>query len=373
MAMKGNFQSQSPLMAALEKFEATEANLLKLENLWSEIEGLMPSGVSFGRDVEYEDRCRSYSALVAALPKIEGWKPQTEPPDLDDLARCRFDAMEVGEPFADISVERWAEEPGRELREYRFRLNSKRRALIREALINLIDQIDDDIRTLRAKSGSAEHERQLDDIDWQDLRMHVKQIEVLLGSSVHKPARWSDLQRHMHFAEPHDLRDIETLDWPQAKQALRKGLYGVNESIPVDVDDLSDLVAAKPRGPITTELVWSNIDEKGFERLIFALIDDTPGYENPEWLMHTRAPDKGRDLSVIRVVIDPLSGTLRSRVIIQCKHWLSKSVTLQDAASAKDQMALWGDPRVDVLVIATSGRFTADAVQWIERHNSKGE
>jgi hypothetical protein len=72
-------------------------------------------------------------------------------------------------------------------------------------------------------------------------------------------------------------------------------------------------------------------------------------------------------------VIDPLSGTLRSRVIIQCKHWLSKSVTLQDAASAKEQMALWGDPRVDVLVIATSGRFTADAVQWIERHNSKGE
>ncbi len=153
------------------------------------------------------------------------------------------------------------------------------------------------------------------------------------------------------------------MDWPQSKQALRKGLYGANEPIPVDVEDLSDLVAAKPRGPITTEFAWSNLDDEGFERLIFGLIGDEPGYENPEWLMQTRAPDRGRDLSVTRVVTDSLSGTLRLRVAIQCKHWLSKSVTLQHAASAKDQMALWMDPRVDVLVIATSGRFTADAVQ----------
>jgi hypothetical protein len=27
---------------------------------------------------------------------------------------------------------------------------------------------------------------------------------------------------------------------------------------------------------------------------------------------------------------------------------------------------------VDVLVIATSGRFAADAVQWIEKHNTAG-
>jgi hypothetical protein len=35
----------------------------------------------------------------------------------------------------------------------------------------------------------------------------------------------------------------------------------------------------------------------------------------------------------------------------------------------KEQMSLWGEPPVDVLVIATGGQFTADAVQWIERHN----
>lgn len=35
-------------------------------------------------------------------------------------------------------------------------------------------------------------------------------------------------------------------------------------------------------------------------------------------------------------------------------------------------MALWQNPPVDVLVIATSGRFTSDAVAWIERHNETG-
>jgi len=371
--MPEDIASPSPLMAALERFEAAEGNLVKLERLWAEIEGLTPGGVSFGSNAEYEDRSRSYGAILEALPKIDGWKPSAEPPDLDELAQNRFDAMDVGEPSAQVAVEKWVEAPGRELREYRFRLNTKRRALIREALTGLIDQVDADVRALRRKTGDLEAARKLDAVDWQDLRTHINQIEVLLGSSVDKPQRWRDMRRHMGFADPGDLHDIETADWPQAKLALRKGLYGANDPLPVDVDDLSDLVAAHPRGAITTELNWRNLADEGFERLVFGLIGDEAGYENPEWLMQTRAPDRGRDLSVTRVITDALSGTLRLRVVIQCKHWLSKSVNLQEVAGAKDQMALWTDPRVDVLVIATSGRFTADAVQWIERHNAKGE
>jgi hypothetical protein len=86
--------------------------------------------------------------------------------------------------------------------------------------------------------------------------------------------------------------------------------------------------------------------------------------------MHTKAPDRGRDLSVWRVTKDELAGTQRSRVVIQCKHWLKKSVALADVSANHAQMALWTDPKVDVLVIATSGRFTADAVQWIENQNA---
>lgn len=362
----------SPLMAALELFETTEANLAKLERLWTELEHLMPTGVSFGTDPEYEDRARSYVAILAALPMIDGWKPGSEPPELNALAQDRFDALELGEPTAQISVEQRLEEPSRELRDYRFRLNSKRRALVRESLIELIDVIDADVKLLREQSGDIESAVKLGDELWRALRDHIKQIDVLLGSSVERPLRWRDLRRHAGFADPHDLSDIEEADWPQVKEALRKVLYAENEPLPVAVADLSDLVAARPRGPILTGLAWENIDDDQFERLIFNLISATRGYENPEWLMKTRAADKGRDLSATRVIQDELTATLRLRTIIQCKHWQAKSVTLHEVAGTEAQMALWGNPPVDVLVMATSGRFTADAVQWIEQHNAKG-
>jgi len=363
----------SAIMTALEQFEAAEANLIKLERLSEELEAMVPSGIAFGGNAEYEDRMWSYAMLLESLPKIDGWKPTATPPDLDDIAQRRMDAMESGEFEAQISVARWIEEPGRELREYRFRFNNKRKALIRDTLVGLIDQIDADVRAVREIAGpEPEPGLQLDQDVWASMREHMKQIEVLLGSSVKKPARWSDMMRHMRFGYVGDLHDIEMMDWPDVKTTLRKGLYGINEAVPVKAEDLGSLVAARPTGPITTALAWPTLDDESFERLIFTLISDTPGYENPEWLMQTRAPDRGRDLSVTRIIQDELSGTLRLRVVIQCKHWTSRSVNLAEVAATKEQMALWTNPRVDVLVITTSGRFTADAVTWIETHNASG-
>ncbi len=128
-------------------------------------------------------------------------------------------------------------------------------------------------------------------------------------------------------------------------------------------------MANQPRGPIATKLNWEKLPPDDFERLIFVLIGAEPGYENPEWLMQPNAPDRGRDLSVTRVVADPLSGTIRSRVVIQCKHWLSRSINVPDVTALIAQMKLWEPPRVNVHIIATSGRFTLDAVQYIEQYN----
>jgi hypothetical protein len=111
------------------------------------------------------------------------------------------------------------------------------------------------------------------------------------------------------------------------------------------------------------------LSDEDFERLIFSMIANTEGYENPEWLQQTHAPDQGRDLSVTRVDFDRLGGVRRHRVIVQCKHWLSKSVSAKDVSDVRSQMDLWQPPRVDTLIIATSGRFTADAVRLIEQHN----
>ena len=365
--------SKSPLMNALEKFEATEANIAKLERLWSELESRVPSGISFGDDPDYDDKVRAYSLLLDALPMIDGWKPTMTPWALNEIAQSRFDVMELDEPMASVQLEEGILQPGKEIREYRFQFDIKRRALIRDSLVELIDKVDSDIRILRQKFHDRAPSVPLEPELWADIQRHLSEIEVLLGSSVRKPPRWTDMLRHVRFGELQDFRDIERRDWPTIKAALSKGLYGADDPLPVGIQDLDELVAAKPSGSIATQLVWSSLDDAKFERLLFVLISNEAGYENPEWLMPTRAPDRGRDLSVTRTTTDALSGTLHQRVVIQCKHWQTKSVGLKDAALAKEQMALWTNPRVDVLIIATSGRFTGDAVEWIERHNGTGD
>jgi hypothetical protein len=121
------------------------------------------------------------------------------------------------------------------------------------------------------------------------------------------------------------------------------------------------------------ELAWQSIDSATFERLIFQLVADTEGYENVDWLMHTNAPDHGRDVSAVRMRRDPLSGHSSQRVAIQCKHWRSRPVRDVDVNAAIVSIGHWQDPPFDVLVIATSGRFTSDAVAWIERYNARGD
>jgi hypothetical protein len=362
--------SDSPLSAALKQFEATEANLLKLESLWDEITKLIPTGIVFGGNIEYDDRRRSFEAILASLPSIDDWKPTSAPIELDDIAQWRLDAKDCGEITAEFTVEKEIEAPGRDLSEYRFKLNQKRRELIRGALVKMIDQIDDSLREIRTTAKGLRENEKINHPAWSSIRNRIDEIDALLGSTAPRPGRWSELRRHITFGMVCDLNDIEKLDWPPVKKELRQGLYGAREPVPIEVKDLSQLVAARPSGPVTTKLQWTNLTAEDFERLIFTLIRSENDYENPGWLTRTNAPDRGSDLSVTRITKDSLSGTTRSRVIIQCRHRPKKSVSVSDIATLKGQMALWGDPRVDVLIIATTGRFGADGVATIEKHNA---
>jgi hypothetical protein len=125
-----------------------------------------------------------------------------------------------------------------------------------------------------------------------------------------------------------------------------------------------------PAGVGATNLRWSKLSDYQFERLLYSLVTSARGYHNAQWLTHTNATDRGRDISVERVVTDSLSGTRRLRVIVQCKH--TRSVGIGELSKLKTQMSLWQSPRIDELIIATSGRFSTDAVQWIENHNEAG-
>lgn len=363
-------KSESPINVALRHLEAAEANLEKLERIFEESQKRIPTGITFGKDDVYEELRRSFADVLLALPAIDGWKPTCQLVDLDDVANSRMEAAEFGEIGMMNSAEEAIDEPGRQLNEYRHKFNGKRRELSRGAILEALGRFDDSLGKVRRKFPKSKSQvGSVEGPEWEELRGIQREIETLLGSVSSRPPRWVDLKRHLAFAKLCDLTDIETIDWPEVKAMLNRGIYEQNEPIPVGIDDLGTLAATHPEGRVTTQLNWKSLTADDFERLIYSLINATKGYENANWLTKTNAPDRGRDLSVLRVVNDLLGGTSRARVIIQCRHKPNKSVNVADVAELREQMIQWEPPRVDVLVIATTGRFTNDAIALIEKQN----
>lgn len=359
---------------ALRQLERVEANIARLEKIWASMEQLIPQGIAFvGAGPEgraYDDLQRSFGEIVEALPAIGGWKITARPWELDEIAQSRLDANEIGEVEALVSIERDVQRPGEELRSYRHRFNRKRRELVRSKLTDLMREVENALAHLTAEGVRRDAPASMDGPEWTKLAEAISQIDVLLGSAAPRKGRWKDLHRHLGFAQACDLYDVAEHDWPSVRADIEAAFFDEHEPIPVEVRDLDDLVAERPAGPVTTALKWERLSDEDFERLLYCIIGDAGGYENPAWLTKTRAPDRGRDLSVTRVHQDSLGGVSRYRVIIQCKHWRSKSISVEDAAATAAQMALWEPPPVDVLIVATSGRFTTDAVDWIEKHNA---
>jgi len=359
---------------ALEVFSAAEANLEKLERLWTEMEKMLPSAFgsiieSVSDDAAYKEKSRQFSHILGEMPAIDGYVLNDELPEADGLQSQILDYHELDEPTATMDFEAHLHRQGDLLAAYRFKLSTKRRALIREAVLSSVRRIDEAVGRITSLLSDSPSEAQL--LEHREVLLDdVKAIDALLGSTP-RPLRWEDLRRHLHFGAAQDFSDILNLDWPAVRPGLERSLYGENEPLPVAVKDLGVIVAGKPSGPVTTVLKWDALDAEAFERLIFNLLDRQQGWENPQWLTHTNAPDRGRDLSVTHALNDPLSGTVRRRVIVACKHWRSKSMSVPDVSTLVAQMAHWSPPRVDLLIIATSGRFTDDAVDWIEKHNQE--
>lgn len=362
------------LTEALRQFDATEANLKRLEELWSEIVKLIPDGMvvdtSSPDAVRYADLCRTFRHIQSVMPKLDGFELTDDLRDLDAIFMNRLDAKEAGEISFEIAVERGIYQQGETLREYRFRFAAQRRGLVRAALETAIRAVDELLAGM-APSEDQEASERVEGANWQALKDRIAEIDVLKGSAITSPPRWGDLHRHLSFGLVQDLRDIISMDWPAAKPALEASLYGTNDPIPIAVPDLAALVRAAPSGPVVTALRWDAIDANAFERLVFNLVSQAKGYSNPKWLTHTNAPDRGRDISVERTVVDPLTGTHVYRVIVQCKHWRTKSIGVSEVTTLVSQMALWEPPKVDELIIATTGKFATDAVDWVEKRDAQ--
>lgn len=365
------YNSRVNLHDALGAFDATETTLRRLETVWERMVALIPPGISFvgtaPEGIEYENLRRAYGDLAAGLPALDTWVIHDFPMELDDIAGSRLGAHEVGEIGILVAVEKAIEAPGEAIREYRYRFNRARRLLVRERLHRLVDEVA--ALLARLVQRVPRNREPVSDPDWTTLVATIREIERLMGSSITRTGRWTDLSRHLGFGQGGDVHDIADFDWPSVLKDIQAAQYDELEPVLVGVEDLVQLSKSHLTGSVSSQLAWNRLDDEGFERLVFNVISDAPGYDNPQWLTHTNAPDRGRDLSVDRSISDSLSGITRHRVIIQCKHWLSRAVSATDASSAAAQVLLWEPPPVDILILATSGRFSADAVAWVETHN----
>jgi hypothetical protein len=354
----------------LKQFEAVEANLSKLERLWAQIKPLLPSSdreASVTDHDKYIELQRSFDHIAKGMPKVDGFELDCCLLDPDDILKNSIDCLELGEISVSVTFTREVFKQGEVLADYRFRLEAKRRELARQSVESLSAKIEQLLQALRPTAAKLEDNKPMPVEEWGELKNCFKSIDALLGSSTGRAPRWGMMLRHMSFGVRQDYDDIVNHDWPDVRRWLERALYGETDPLPVTTADLGDLVRAEPQGPVSTELNWAVLTPTEFERLIFNLIDRTPGYVNPKWLTHTNAPDRGRDLSVERIIEDQLAGTRTLRIILACKH--TDSINLPTVTELKEQMKLWEPPRIDELIIVSSGRFTTDAIDYIERSN----
>ena len=264
-----------------------------------------------------------------------------------------------------------AQRPGKDLAEYRYRLNRAHRRATRERFQQVTAAIDAGLsRLLRGVPRDSLERLEGPDVD--QLTAAVGEIERLLGDTAQRRGRWGDLHRHIHFGQGHDWHDIHELDWPSVRSDIEAAAFSDPDPLPVPDMDLGQAAAGHLTGTATIALPWDRLDDDGFERLLYDLLRDFPEHHNVQWLMQTRAPDRGRDLSLDRVLRDSTGSVRSERVIVQAKHWLKRSVGPAEVANTVAVIKLWPPPVVRGLIIATSGRFSADAVAWTDRHNNDG-
>lgn len=353
----------------LRAMDRTAANLKKLESVWERAQPHIPTGPQRGSDPQYDGLRAAWMDLLPGLPRIDGWTITEPLPDIDDMGQAFIDYLDIGElPNAVYAA---GEKPGADLAAYRYRLDRARRRATRDRLKQLVATVD--VALPLVVAGKArDSEEHLGNELTEKIEATIGEIARLLGEDAKSIERWWDLHRHMRFSQGQDWHDIAEFDWPTVRAGIEANALGDSDPLPVPDIDLGQAASGDLTGAATLALPWERLDDDGFERLLYDLLRDIPEHQNVQWLMQTRAPDRGRDLSLDRVLHDGSGGVRTERMIIQAKHWRSRSVNAAAVSETVTAGKLWGPPLVRGIVIATSGRFTADAVAWAERHNSEG-
>ncbi|WP_018588876.1 restriction endonuclease [Salinispora arenicola] len=313
---------------------------------------------------------RAWDDLRGGLPPIDGWAITEPLPDMDAIGKAYLEYAEISEPpFAMFEAK---EAPDRALAEYRHRLNKARRKAVRDRMLELVARVDTLLPQALAHAERLTSGDRLQAEPAPEIDRSIAEIERLMGDTAARRGRWSDLHRHLHFGQAHDWDDIHELDWPSVKPDIEAAMFSDVEPLPVPDVDLGTAAGQRPTGSVSTVLRWTGLAADRFEQLLYDLLRALPGYQNVQLLMKTNAADRGRDISAERVLHDGAGSVRTERVIIQAKHWLSRSVPPEEISSAITRIKLWEPPVIRGFVVATSGHFTPDAVAWAEKHNEAG-
>ncbi len=353
----------------LEQMDRAAANLSKLERIWERASQFIPQGPSIGSHPEYDDLARSWDDLLEGLPLIDGWTIREGLPDIAALGQGYLDYAEIGEVPTVLMEE--AERPASDIAQYRHRLNRSRRRATRSRIEELIGELEGSLSVVLSDSSEMSPSDVVDTPATTVVREAIAEADRLLGDAAERTGRWSDLRRHLHFSQVHDWSDIAEFDWPSVRLDLEAAGFSEADPLPVATIDLGEEASTRPSGGVSTSRDWSSLTAEGFERLLFDLLRAFEGHENVRWLTSTRAPDRGRDLSLDRVIRTPTGAARRERVLVQAKHWLSKAVSHTEVAAVATTAEGWNPP-FDVVIVATSGRFTTEAVTWTDQRATKG-
>ena len=184
-------------------------NLDKLDRVWQRMEELLPNGPFIGTgsddDVIYAQLGEQWTTISSSLPAIDGWKLEAEIVGYAAIGQARLEYLELDEPEGLRAFDAHAAAPGTEAFRYRQKLARARQQLVRTRCENLVRSVDELLIAVPADIDQELPKEQANPILYE-IKQAVDELERLLGEALEGGPRQGDLHRHLHFAEPHDLR-----------------------------------------------------------------------------------------------------------------------------------------------------------------------
>lgn len=239
----------SELLATLDR---VKVNLEKLERVWEKARPLLlATGTRLGNTPEYAALERDWNNLLKGLPPINGWTISQGLPAMEAISEVLDLNRDKEKSPAEVRAE--LERPGNDLTTYRnllLRAKGEATALRLAELSTEVAQLIDDVVTNIPSpddGGSTLSGRQarIETPAGEQIETYLDELERLLGPTVERSGRWSEMRRHLRFGEPHDWREIAEIDWPSVASDIEEAKVGDADPIPVPAVDLG-VYSGKP-------------------------------------------------------------------------------------------------------------------------------